>query len=52
MGRDPNKGRAEAIQTRVMHFHRYRRLCLSVCSVGTWEKSKLLTLKTNLATYC
>jgi len=27
-------------------------LPLSVCRVGTWQKSRLLTLKTNLATYC
>jgi len=27
-------------------------ICLSVCGVGTWEKSWLLTVKTNLATFC
>jgi len=25
---------------------------LSVCSIGTWKTSRLLTLKTDLATYC
>jgi len=43
-------GRAEVIQTGVVCFRRYH--CLSVCSLGTWEKSRLLTLRTNLATYC
>jgi len=41
-------GRAEAIQTGVVDFQRYH--CLSVCRVDTWETSRLLTLKTNLAT--
>jgi len=53
MGRSPNKdgewskkGRAEAIQTGVVYIQRYN--YLSVCSVGTWEKSMILILKTNL----
>ena len=41
---------AEAIQTGVLDFQCYH--CLSVCSVDTCEKSRLLTLKTNLATCC
>jgi len=45
-------GRAEAIQTWVVYFQRYRCLSMSVCSVDTWEASRFLTLKTNLATYC
>jgi len=43
-------GLAEVIQTGAACFQRYH--CLSVCSLGTWEKSRLLTLTTNLATYC
>jgi len=42
--------RAEVIQTGVVCFHSY--YCLSVGSLGTWEKSRLLALRTNLATYC
>jgi len=45
-------GRAEAIQTGVIHFQLYHCFSVSVCSVDTWEKSRLLTLKTNLATCC
>jgi len=41
---------AEAIQTGVLDFQRHH--CLSVCTVDTCEKSRLLTLKTNLATCC
>jgi len=43
-------GRAEAIQAGVEYFQRYH--CLSVGSVGTWNKRRFQTLKTNLATYC
>jgi len=43
-------GRAEAIHTWIAFFQRY--LCLSVCSVGTWEQSRLLLLKTNLVARC
>ena len=43
-------GRAQVIQTGVVCFQRHH--CLSVCSLDTWEKSRLLTLRTNLATYC
>ena len=45
-------GRAEAIQTGVINFQLYHCLSVSVCSIDTWEKSRLLTLKTNLATCC
>jgi len=38
--------------TGVVDFQRYHCLSASVCSVDTWEKSILLTLKTNLATCC
>jgi len=44
-------GRAEAIQTEVVHFQHYNCLSLSIFSVGTWEKSGLLTLKMTLTTY-
>ena len=46
------RDRAEAIQTCDVFFQRYHCLSVSACSVGTWEKSRLLTLKTNLATCC
>jgi len=45
-------GRAEAIQIGVINFQLYHCLSVSVCSVDTWEKSRLLTLKANLATCC
>ena len=58
MGCDQNKGGEgqknrwrQAVQTWVMYLQRYH--CLwCVCNIGTWEKSRLLTLKTNLATFC
>ena len=43
-------GRAQVIQTGFVCFQRHH--CLSVCSLDTWEKSRLLTLRTKLATYC
>jgi len=39
-------GRAEVIQTGVVYFQRYNCLSLPIFSVGTWEKSSLLTLET------
>jgi len=45
-------GRAEAIQTGVINFQLYHCLSVSVCSRDAWERSRLLTLKTNLATCC
>jgi len=45
-------GRAEAIQTEVINFQPYHCLSVSACSRDSWEKSRLLTLKTNLATCC
>ena len=45
-------GRAATIQTGVTNFQLYYCLSVSVCSRDTWEKSRLLTLKTNLATCC
>jgi len=45
-------GRAEVIQTGVVDFQRYHCLSASVCSVDTWEKSRLQTLKTKLASCC
>ena len=45
-------GRATAIQTGVTNFQLHHYLSVSVCSRDTWEKSRLLTLKTNLATCC
>jgi len=42
----------EAINTGVVYIHRYHCLSFSVCSVGVREKSRLLPVKTNLATYC
>jgi len=50
VGKGQKMGRAEAIQTGVINFQLYP--CLSACSIDTWEKSRLLTLKTNLATCC
>jgi len=56
LGRDPRKGcegskmdRTLAIKTWVVYFQPYRCLSVSVCSAGTWEKSRLLTLKANLS---
>jgi len=51
-GEVSKNGRTEAIQTGVLNFQRYHCLSASVCSVETWEKSGLLTLKTNLAPCC
>ena len=45
-------GLARAIQTCDVYFQRYHCLSVSACSVGTWEKSRLLTLQTNLAACC
>ena len=45
-------GLTEAIQTGVIKFQLYHCLSASVCSADTWEKSRLLTLKTSLATCC
>ena len=50
VGRGQKMGRAEAIQPGVTDFQRYHGL--SACSVDTWEKSRLLRLKTNLETCC
>jgi len=44
-------GHTEVIQTLGVSFQLYHCLPVSVCSVGTWEKSRSLTMKTNLATY-
>jgi len=53
MGRNPNKGGegskmvgSEKIQTGVVCFQRYYCLSVFVCSIRTWEMSRLLTLKT------
>jgi len=56
MGRNLNKGGEGSkngshrgdpkIQTGVVYIQRYHCLSVSVCSVHTWEKSTLLTLKT------
>jgi len=43
-------GRVTMIQTWVVYFQRYHRLSVSVYSVDTCGKSRLLTTKTNVAT--
>jgi len=43
-------GCAQVIHTGVVFFQRHH--SLSVCSLYTWKKSRLLTLRTYLATYC
>jgi len=49
-------GRAEVIQTWVVHLTVFSTLpqlvCVCLSSVGTCEKSRLLALKTNIATCC
>jgi len=45
-------GRAEVIQTGFVDFQRYHCLSAFVCQVHTQGKSRMVTLKTNLATYC
>ena len=46
-------GRAEAIPSAVVYFQRYHCLSLSVAYVvQVLEKKGVLTLKTNLVTYC
>ena len=45
-------GLAEAIQTCDVFFQRYHCLSVSACCVGPWEKSRLLTLETNVPTCC
>jgi len=44
--------RDQVVQTWVAYFQRCHCLTVSVCSVGTWEKSRLLILKTNLVAVC
>jgi len=45
-------GGTEAIQSGIVDFHSYHCLSVSACSADTCEKSGLLTLKTNIATFC
>jgi len=54
MGREESKNMSgtEAVQTWVIYFQSYQCLSSSVCSEGTWEKSRLLTLKMSLVSYC